>query len=268
MAAGPESSSTPAPVPADPATTPSTNVAGLRTDPVIAPAIAPGRTVDDYLTRRQRIEEEYREVQHVAVLFGAILIPVLVGWGWAYRAGDIVAADLWCGGALYAGIVAFAFCWRDALRGKWQRPRLDRLTWPLLLVAPIGTLVLAGLADVIADALAVPTPNLSVSLVDAGYTPAQAFVWLAVLPAIFEEVAFRGLMLTKLQRVCSPVQAMWVSAILFATIHFALLSLAIFLVPLGLLAAYLVRRTGSLWPAIWLHFAHNASVVAIELYLD
>ena len=52
---------------------------------------------------------------------------------------------------------------------------------------------------------------------------------------------------------------------LFGGVHFSVLSMVVFLVPLGAVAGHLTRRTGSLLPAIWIHAAHNLGVLVIEL---
>ncbi len=58
---------------------------------------------------------------------------------------------------------------------------------------------------------------------------------------------------------------MWVSSILFGVLHFNVLGMAMFLVPLALVAAYVTRRMQSLVPAFYIHFTHNAGIVVFEL---
>jgi uncharacterized protein len=86
-----------------------------------------------------------------------------------------------------------------------------------------------------------------------------------VLPPIFEEIAFRGVLLSKLRRLTGSAQAIWASALLFGLLHFSVLSMAAFLVPLAVVAGYLTRRTGSLFPAIAIHAIHNAGAVLLAV---
>jgi membrane protease YdiL (CAAX protease family) len=67
-----------------------------------------------------------------------------------------------------------------------------------------------------------------------------------------------------LEAVMPPAQALLVTALLFATVHYNMLSFVIFLVPLALAAGWTVQKSGSLWPAMLIHFLHNAGIVLME----
>ena len=91
---------------------------------------------------------------------------------------------------------------------------------------------------------------------------------LALMPAITEEIAFRGYILSGLERAYRPRTAILLSAFLFAFLH-AMISLFQQFFPaalLGLILGVVAYRTGSLWPGAVLHFVNNAlAVVAPEL---
>jgi membrane protease YdiL (CAAX protease family) len=96
-----------------------------------------------------------------------------------------------------------------------------------------------------------------------GYGPMAAVIAICVFPAIFEELSFRGVILTSLQRVLSNREAMLVSALMFAVLHLSVLSLPhLFL--LGAILAWLRVRTGSLFPGMLLHFTHNLLCILVE----
>jgi membrane protease YdiL (CAAX protease family) len=101
-------------------------------------------------------------------------------------------------------------------------------------------------------------------LLKAGYGWWAVYLNTAALPAFFEEIAFRGLILKKLEIVMPPTQALLVTALMFAIIHYNLPGLVIFLVPLALAAGWLVQKSGSLWPAMAVHFLHNCGVLLHE----
>lgn len=91
----------------------------------------------------------------------------------------------------------------------------------------------------------------------------SAFVLIVVTPPLVEEVAFRGILLTRLSPLLGTRDALLLQATLFSIAH---LSPAIlpshFALGLGL---GLVRLyTGSLWPGIALHAAWNLRVVLQE----
>ena len=91
---------------------------------------------------------------------------------------------------------------------------------------------------------------------------AQLF-FLAVLPAIFEELAFRGMILPYLANRIPVTQAVVVSSAAFAILHLSVLSMP-FLFFVGLAFGWLRVRSESLVPPMLAHFLHNASFWALE----
>lgn len=86
-------------------------------------------------------------------------------------------------------------------------------------------------------------------------------IMVAVLPAICEEFAFRGVLQAQLAKGFGNVHlGIWVSAFVFSAIHFQFYGF----IPRMLLGAffgYLVIHTGSIWTAIMAHFFNNAFAV-------
>ena len=88
---------------------------------------------------------------------------------------------------------------------------------------------------------------------------------LALMPAITEELAFRGYILSGLERSYRPSTAILFSAFLFAFLH-AIISLFQQFFPaalLGLILGTIAYRTGSLWPGALLHFVSNSLVFVL-----
>lgn len=84
----------------------------------------------------------------------------------------------------------------------------------------------------------------------------------AVLPALVEELVFRGWILGALQPF-GERRALLLSALIFGLIHGNLTQVP-FAFILGLLFGYIFLRTGRLWPGIVLHFLNNAMSVVLE----
>ncbi|MDX1941976.1 MAG: type II CAAX endopeptidase family protein [Saprospiraceae bacterium] len=87
---------------------------------------------------------------------------------------------------------------------------------------------------------------------------------IAVLPAIGEELLFRGIVQQQLQRALNrPVLAIWLTAIIFSAIH---MQFAGFIprVVLGATLGYLFYWTKNLWMPILAHFITNAMQVIAE----
>jgi membrane protease YdiL (CAAX protease family) len=94
-----------------------------------------------------------------------------------------------------------------------------------------------------------------------------AMIVIAVLPAIGEEVVFRGMIQNELFRGTRNMHlSIWISAILFSAMHFQFFGF----VPrvfLGALFGYLYYWSGSLMMAIVAHFVNNGiSVIAMYFY--
>jgi membrane protease YdiL (CAAX protease family) len=85
---------------------------------------------------------------------------------------------------------------------------------------------------------------------------------IAVVPAVLEELFFRGWMLSTLRRMASVHVAVWVSAVLFSLLHFQVLGFVPRLL-LGAVFGYLVVWGHSLWPAVVAHLAFNGLQVIV-----
>jgi hypothetical protein len=84
---------------------------------------------------------------------------------------------------------------------------------------------------------------------------------IAVLPALGEELLFRGYLQQKMcQWIRKPILAIIITAILFSAIHMQFLA---FLprFALGVVLGYLFYWSGSLWLPIIAHFLNNALVI-------
>ena len=87
---------------------------------------------------------------------------------------------------------------------------------------------------------------------------------LAVLPAICEELAFRGFILSGLQRLERPGTTIVLSAILFGATH-GFLQQSIVATFTGVILALLAMKTGSLIPCIVYHATHNAITLQLPM---
>ncbi|KKL19209.1 hypothetical protein LCGC14_2467800, partial [marine sediment metagenome] len=92
--------------------------------------------------------------------------------------------------------------------------------------------------------------------------PALIFLF-CVCPAVLEEVAFRGLVQHWLQAAIRPAKALLLASGLFMALHFSIVS-APYLFAVGMLLGWTKWKTGSLYPAMAIHFIHN--LVVLELF--
>jgi hypothetical protein len=90
---------------------------------------------------------------------------------------------------------------------------------------------------------------------------------IALLPAIAEELIFRGVFQTIFQRLFrSGHLAIWVTSLIFSTIHFQFFGFIPRLI-LGLVFGYLFYWSGTLWLPVISHFLNNAFPV-IMTYIE
>jgi membrane protease YdiL (CAAX protease family) len=136
------------------------------------------------------------------------------------------------------------------------------------LAAAVCTLAVAfGFIETLHRFVGVPKLSYSEPFLEAGYGKWVVFLLIAVQPAVFEELAFRGFVLTSLRPTLSDVEAVVVSAMLFMTLH---ISPAAFphTLAMGLAAGFIRLRSRSLLPCMVMHFVHNSAVIAAEMYLN
>ncbi len=91
---------------------------------------------------------------------------------------------------------------------------------------------------------------------------------LAIVPGIFEEILFRGFLLSALLNVAKPWQAILVSAMLFGVFHVVGAGQLLperFLPTtfMGLVLGWVAYRTWSVWPGMLLHAIHNGTIFVV-----
>lgn len=91
-----------------------------------------------------------------------------------------------------------------------------------------------------------------------------AILSIAVFPALTEEMAFRGILFSQLERLTTRNAAIVVTGFIFAWTHFSFISL-IWLVPAGLFFGWMRSHYRTIWYGVLCHFAHNATVVLLEM---
>jgi sodium transport system permease protein len=150
---------------------------------------------------------------------------------------------------------------REALAMRAPRPSAwvaTALGAPAGLVTGIGLFRLANLV--------IPVPEQMLRSMSEGIAPADKPLWLllifvALLPGIFEEVAFRGALLHGLHRRLRPVSLCLVVAVVFALFHMSLYRIVPTLF-LGILLAAATLLTGSIYPAMVWHGLNNAVAIS------
>lgn len=84
--------------------------------------------------------------------------------------------------------------------------------------------------------------------------------WMALMPALFEEWAFRGVILTRLRRVLPDGWAIVLSATMFGLMHLDPYRM-FWLIVWGVVAGIMRVAAGALWPCVLWHLLWNTSAV-------
>ena len=87
-------------------------------------------------------------------------------------------------------------------------------------------------------------------------------VIIALIPAMGEEMTFRGVLQQSLTRRINPHVAIFISAAIFSFFHFQFYGFLPRMF-LGLLLGYMFYITGSLWTSILMHFVNNGASVIL-----
>ena len=85
---------------------------------------------------------------------------------------------------------------------------------------------------------------------------------MALIPAVGEEMTFRGVVQQPLTRKLNPHVAIFLSAAIFSFIHFQFYGFLPRMF-LGLLLGYMFYITNSLWTSIAMHFVNNGCIVTL-----
>ncbi len=145
----------------------------------------------------------------------------------------------------------------------------------LFAVCVFGGMALAILSNVITgwlmavmESVGIPLPQFPETVEKTGMSLLLNIISTAVLPAFVEEWIFRGFVFGTLRAHGDGV-AVVLSAVLFGLFHGNLVQIP-FAFLLGLVLAYLVVLTDSIWPSVVLHGANNLMSVLLSfvgLYL-
>jgi len=89
--------------------------------------------------------------------------------------------------------------------------------------------------------------------------------FMAILPPIFEELAFRGFLFNEMIKITSARITIVATAFIFALVHFSFISF-IWIFPFGIVLGVLRHKYRTLWYGMLVHFIHNLLVLLLDIY--
>ena len=97
------------------------------------------------------------------------------------------------------------------------------------------------------------------------YAKLVTILVVALQPAIFEELAFRGVMQEGMNRITDKKQAIFISAFLFALLHMSFISF-FWLLPFALWLGYIRMKEETIWYGMIIHFCFNTTACFLEFF--
>ncbi len=173
---------------------------------------------------------------------------------------------------MLAMFVGFFFLYNSVKKVNIKAAKLNfNMKWhTYLIIISIGVISLFGLLyfigafDNFLKAVGYPLDEgLSLINPTSWGTYFLAILVLAIFPAIYEELIFRGVILQGLRSRFNDVSAVLLTSLMFAIMHLNLQQL-VYPFILGCIMGWVVLRTGSLVSSMLVHFINNFLVVTIS----
>ena len=204
----------------------------------------------------------WNDIKKIALLFGLFLVcSVGLAIMASFDKSPKPEAYFSIGEAII--IIAFVAFDFEAIAPLLGRPRLAPGSTPQIVIVIIVWVCVLKLYFFALPHLGIHTEALSKRFVDAHWPLASIFILISIAPAIFEELAFRGYIQSKVERIVGPNEAIAIQAGMFAVAHFLpLIFISHFIMGLGL--GWIRTKTKSLYPGMLMHATWNAIVLLQE----
>jgi membrane protease YdiL (CAAX protease family) len=174
----------------------------------------------------------------------------------------------WYDVAATAAIIALvtSFCWgaRADLAPLLRGSGLDDRTWWHPIAVLVGLPLFLTAYFWVMARIGATMGSYSADFVAHGWPLWTAFLVVSVIPAVFEELAFRGFIQQRLGELMGPREAIAVQGALFSVLHMSPIIFPSHFV-FGVVLGGLRRSTGSLYPGMVIHGLWNAWVLLQEL---
>jgi membrane protease YdiL (CAAX protease family) len=204
------------------------------------------------------------ELRVVGWLYGLLLFTSLVG-GIGYSVQPDGDFGFWTTLVDAVVIVTFAARFRGEIVALLHPSTFDGNALKMLATAAAVQFVVLGAVFYLLEKTGIPFERITDEMQRHDYSLWQLLVLYSLAPAVFEEIAFRGVIFDRLRRVLGEREAWVVQAAFFSILHLSPLIFPTHFA-MGLIFGWLRLRTRSLLPGMVLHAAWNAANILLELY--
>lgn len=147
---------------------------------------------------------------------------------------------------------------------KFNRHR-RKLLLIIIIIAPLFAMLVSFIANLLNQSIFDKNQIIYYEqFINSPAPIALSILSIGIIPAIFEEIAFRGIVFNELIGITGLKSTIIISAILFTILHLSLLSI-FWIFPIGLILGYFRAKYRTLWYGIIGHLIYNSSIVLIEV---
>lgn len=165
-------------------------------------------------------------------------------------------------------ILILLFCvidFKNVIR-LFRWPKINIQTYLFIIVFPVLSAFVFSYSMDFLNELIFDEPTDNVFFLYAAFENSifWSFVFISLVPAVFEELGFRGYLFNQLLNITSPNVTIIITAFLFALMHFSFISI-IWIFFFGLALGYLRLKYKTIWLGMIVHFIHNSIVLLIDM---
>lgn len=213
----------------------------------------------------RNMEVENSSVRNVLLFYVTFLIYAIVSWA-IYAESDSLLTEILLETVFVLLTVLFSLFDAKRILALYNS---TYITWRSLVFSIVFPIISAGLVyfgiEYLNELLDEVSYNLFYDYIGYENSFFWAFLFIAIIAPVFEELAFRGFLFNQLGNVSTPQVTILATAILFALVHFSFISF-VWIFPFGLVLGYLRHKYKTLWLGMLVHFIHNLLVLMIEYY--
>lgn len=206
----------------------------------------------------------------VPLVLENLLYRVLIDWGLS----DIIAGNIL--GIMIAAtlITAGYLTTRSDSKGNWKKQMgirsFSRSHFPFLIKLSILSFVISVISFLLSVWLGADLQNDKARAIEeslAFFPLLIAFVGAVIISPLYEEIFYRGVMLSVLNRIVSDRPALFLQALIFALAHLPNWNLLLLSIINGYFFAHAYRKTGSVFAAAFVHGMVNLLTYAVSVPL-